>query len=53
MITDNKSDYTNQICQQTLGQGAVAEVSATQLSKVAQVYFAGTNQLYLVLVCRF
>ncbi|MGF1935908.1 MAG: ATP-binding protein [Nostoc sp. ChiQUE02] len=38
--------YTNQIGQQILGQGAIAEVSAEQLSEVYQAYLAGTDQLY-------
>lgn len=40
--------YTNQIGQQILGQGALAQVSGSgkQLSEVYQAYLAGTNQLY-------
>lgn len=38
--------YTNQIGQQILGQGAIAEVSTEKLSEVYQAYLAGTNQLY-------
>ncbi|MEH2066198.1 MAG: ATP-binding protein [Nostoc sp.] len=38
--------YTNKIGQQILGQGAIAEVSAEQLSEVYQAYLAGTDQLY-------
>ncbi|MEH2167622.1 MAG: ATP-binding protein [Nostoc sp.] len=38
--------YTNQIGQQILGQGAIAEVSTEELSKVYQAYLAGTDQLY-------
>ncbi len=38
--------YTNQIGQQILGQGAIAEVSAEELAEVYQAYLAGTDQLY-------
>ncbi|MEH1767136.1 MAG: ATP-binding protein [Nostoc sp.] len=38
--------YTNQIGQQILGQGAIAEVNTEQLSEVYQIYLAGTDQLY-------
>ncbi|MEH1941532.1 MAG: ATP-binding protein [Nostoc sp.] len=38
--------YTNQIGQQILGQGAIAEVSAEELSEVYQAYLAGTDRLY-------
>ncbi|RCJ20985.1 histidine kinase [Nostoc sp. ATCC 43529] len=38
--------YTNEIAQEILGQGAVAEVRPEQLSGVYQAYLAGTNQLY-------
>ncbi|QMS87765.1 response regulator [Nostoc edaphicum CCNP1411] len=38
--------YTNQIGQQILGQGAIAEVSAEKLSEVYQAYLVGTDQLY-------
>ncbi|MEH2255216.1 response regulator [Nostoc sp.] len=38
--------YTNQIGQQILGQGAIAEVSTEELSEIYQAYLAGTNQLY-------
>jgi PAS domain S-box-containing protein len=38
--------YTNQIGQQILGQGAIAEVSTEQLSEVYKAYLAGTDQLY-------
>ncbi|MEH1838452.1 MAG: ATP-binding protein [Nostoc sp.] len=38
--------YTNKIGQQILGQGAIAKVSAEQLSEVYQAYLAGTDQLY-------
>ncbi len=38
--------YTNQIGQQILGQGAIAEISAEKLSEVYQAYLAGTDQLY-------
>ncbi|MHC5599685.1 MAG: ATP-binding protein [Nostoc sp.] len=43
---EGKPYYTNQIGQQILGQGAMAEVSAEQLSEVYQAYLAGTEQLY-------
>ncbi|ODG98079.1 histidine kinase [Nostoc sp. KVJ20] len=38
--------YTNQIGQQILGQGAIAEVSTGELSEVYQAYLTGTDQLY-------
>ncbi|MEH2083391.1 MAG: ATP-binding protein [Nostoc sp.] len=38
--------YTNQIGQQILGQGAIAEVKVEELSEIYQAYLAGTNQLY-------
>jgi PAS domain S-box-containing protein len=38
--------YTNQIGQQILGQGAMAEVSIEKLSEVYQAYLAGTDQFY-------
>ncbi|AVH73489.1 histidine kinase [Nostoc sp. 'Lobaria pulmonaria (5183) cyanobiont'] len=38
--------YTNQIGQQILGQGAIAEVSTEELSEIYQAYLAGTDQLY-------
>ncbi|MGJ5629451.1 ATP-binding protein [Nostoc sp. CALU 1950] len=38
--------YTNQIGQQILGQGAIAEVSTEKLSEVYQAYLVGTDQLY-------
>ncbi|MDZ8108204.1 MAG: ATP-binding protein [Nostoc sp. DedQUE12a] len=38
--------YTNEIAQEILGQGAVAEVVPEELSGVYQAYLAGTNQLY-------
>ncbi|MCC5645127.1 response regulator [Nostoc sp. CHAB 5824] len=38
--------YTNQLGQQILGQGAIAEVSAEQLSEVYQAYLSETDQLY-------
>ncbi|BAY79818.1 multi-sensor hybrid histidine kinase (plasmid) [Nostoc linckia NIES-25] len=38
--------YTNEIGQEILGQGAVAEVPPEKLSGVYQAYLAGTNQLY-------
>ncbi|MFN6561965.1 MAG: ATP-binding protein [Nostoc sp. ChiSLP01] len=38
--------YTNEIAQEILGQGAVAEVPPEKLSEVYQAYLAGTNQLY-------
>ncbi|MEH2114693.1 ATP-binding protein [Nostoc sp.] len=43
---EGKPYYTNQIGQQILGQGTIAEVSAEQLSEVYQTYLAGTDQLY-------
>jgi PAS domain S-box-containing protein len=41
-----KPYYTNQIGQQILGQGAMAEVSAEQVSEVYQAYLAETDELY-------
>ncbi|AUB42728.1 DNA-binding response regulator, OmpR family, containings REC and winged-helix [Nostoc flagelliforme CCNUN1] len=38
--------YTNNIGQQILGQGAIAQVSSEKLSEVYQAYLAGTDQLY-------
>ncbi|MFN6461046.1 MAG: ATP-binding protein [Nostoc sp. DedVER02] len=38
--------YTNNIGQQILGQGAIAEVNPEQLSEVYQAYLAGTDRLY-------
>ncbi|QLE44161.1 response regulator [Nostoc sp. C052] len=38
--------YINQIGQQILGQGALAEVNTEELSEVYQAYLAGTDQLY-------
>ncbi|MCC5608639.1 response regulator [Nostoc sp. CHAB 5834] len=38
--------YTNNIGEQILGQGAIAQVSREQLSEVYQAYLAGTDQLY-------
>ncbi|WP_118168288.1 ATP-binding protein [Nostoc sphaeroides] len=47
-IIDAEGDpyYTNNIGQQILGQGAMAKVSAEQLSEVYQAYLGGTDQLY-------
>ncbi|MEH1854180.1 MAG: ATP-binding protein [Nostoc sp.] len=44
--TEGEPYYTNQIGQQILGQGAIAEVNTEQLSEVYQIYLAGTDQLY-------
>ncbi|MEH2058254.1 MAG: ATP-binding protein [Nostoc sp.] len=41
-----KPYYTNQIGQEILGQGAMAEVCTKKLSEVYQAYLAGTDQLY-------
>ncbi len=38
--------YTNQIGQQILGQGAIAEVTVEELSEIYQAYLAGTDRLY-------
>ncbi|MEH2279908.1 MAG: ATP-binding protein [Nostoc sp.] len=38
--------YINQIGQQILGQGTIAEVRVEELSEVYQAYLAGTDQLY-------
>ncbi|MFN6539294.1 MAG: ATP-binding protein [Nostoc sp. EkiNYC01] len=38
--------YTNEIGQEILGQGTIAEASTEKLSEVYQAYLAGTNQLY-------
>ncbi|WP_138502870.1 ATP-binding protein [Nostoc sp. PA-18-2419] len=38
--------YTNEIGQEILGQGTIAEVTPEQLSQVYQAYIGGTNQLY-------
>ncbi|MDZ8026676.1 MAG: ATP-binding protein [Nostoc sp. DedQUE11] len=38
--------YTNEIGQEILGQGTVAEVPPEKLSEVYQTYLAGTNQHY-------
>ncbi|MEH1785936.1 MAG: ATP-binding protein [Nostoc sp.] len=38
--------YINQIGQQILGQGTLAEVNTEELSEVYQAYLAGTDQLY-------
>ncbi|MCC5667287.1 response regulator [Nostoc sp. CHAB 5784] len=43
---EGKPYYTNNIGQQILGQGAIAQVSTEQLSEVYQAYLAGTDQLY-------
>ena len=44
---EGKPYYTNQIGQQILGQGTIAQVNTEELSEVYQAYLAGTDQLYL------
>ncbi|WP_445628272.1 ATP-binding protein [Nostoc sp. DSM 114167] len=43
---EGKPYYTNQIGQQILGQGAIAEVKVEELSEIYQAYLAGTDRLY-------
>lgn len=43
---EGKPYYTNQIGQQILGQGIIAQVNTEELSEVYQAYLAGTDQLY-------
>ncbi|MDZ8092653.1 MAG: ATP-binding protein [Nostoc sp. DedQUE05] len=43
---EGKPYYTNQIGQQILGQGAIAEVTVEELPEIYQAYLAGTDRLY-------
>lgn len=43
---EGKPYYTNQIGQQILDQGIIAQVNTEELSEVYQAYLAGTDQLY-------
>ncbi|MBE9107626.1 HAMP domain-containing protein, partial [Nostoc cf. edaphicum LEGE 07299] len=43
---EGEPHYTNQIGQQILGQGAIAEVKIEELSEIYQAYLAGTDRLY-------
>ncbi|WP_373547751.1 AAA family ATPase [Chamaesiphon sp.] len=43
---DGKPFYANQIAQQLLGKGIVAEATADRLSEIYQLYQAGTDRLY-------
>ncbi|WP_310486912.1 AAA family ATPase [Chamaesiphon sp. VAR_69_metabat_338] len=43
---DGKPYYVNQIAQQLLGQGIVAETKSDRLSEIYQLYQTGTDRLY-------
>ncbi|MEH2355117.1 response regulator [Nostoc sp.] len=43
---EGKPYYTNQIGQQILGQGTIAQVNTEELSELYQAYLTGTDQLY-------